>query len=84
MVPTKREEELEAAHWRGTIDERITAGDRLFVSTADAIDRIEETQVRMQVEFGELKTRVMGWSAIGGMIGSVVVGLIVVFVGRGF
>lgn len=68
---------IELARWQGRMDERMSAGDKRFAEVQESITRIERTQGDMQVELATVKTKVALYGALGGMAGSVIVGLII-------
>lgn len=68
---------IELARWQGQMDERMKAGDGRFKEVQESITRIERTQGDMQVELATVKTKVALYGALGGMAGSVIVGLII-------
>lgn len=59
------------------MDERMKAGDHRFKEVQESIHRIEETQGNMQVELATVKTKVAFYGGLGGMAGSIIVGLII-------
>lgn len=69
--------DIELARWQGKMDERMKAGAQRFKDTSAAIERIEKGQADMAIELATVKTKVAFYGALGGMAGSVVVGLIV-------
>ena len=68
---------IELARWQGQMDERMKAGDHRFKEVQESIHRIEETQGNMQVELATVKTKVAFYGGLGGMAGSIIVGLII-------
>lgn len=59
------------------MNERMKAGDDRFKEVQDSITRIERTQASLQIDLATVKTKVALYGALGGMAGSVIVGLII-------
>lgn len=68
---------IELARWQGQMNERMKAGDDRFKEVQDSITRIERTQASLQIDLATVKTKVALYGALGGMAGSVIVGLII-------
>jgi hypothetical protein len=75
---------IELARWQGEMDERMKAGDKRFGEVQESIQRIEKNQGDMQVELATVKTKVAFYGALGGMAGSVIVGLVIAIGTRAF
>jgi hypothetical protein len=69
---------IELARWQGEMDERMKSGDKRFGQVQESIARIESSQGDMKVELATVKTKVALYGALGGMAGSVIVGLVIV------
>lgn len=80
VEPTDRDElkaAIELAEWRGKMDERMRSGDSRFKKLDETLERIEKKQDEQADDIATMKVKVAFYGAIGGMAGSVVVGLIV-------
>lgn len=80
VEPTDRDEletAINLAEWRGRMDERMRAGDTRFKKLDETLERIEKKQDEQADDIATMKVKVAFYGAIGGMAGSVVVGLIV-------
>jgi hypothetical protein len=83
----EREEVREAvdlARWQGEMEERMRAGGKDFDELREGQARLEDKLGKVQVELASVKTKVGLYGAIGGMAGSVVVGLILVIATKAF
>jgi hypothetical protein len=68
---------LENARWRGEMEQRMRDGDSRFEKIDKTLERIEVKQDEQADDIATMKVKVAIYGAIGGMAGSVVVGLIV-------
>lgn len=59
------------------MDERMRSGDSRFKKLDETLERIEKKQDDQADDIATMKVKVAFYGAIGGMAGSVVVGLIV-------
>lgn len=78
--PTDQDEfktALENARWRGEMEQRMRDGDSRFEKLDKTLERIEAKQDEQADDIATMKVKVALYGAIGGMAGSVVVGLIV-------
>lgn len=87
MEPTDREElraAVDLARWQGEMEERMKAGSKDFDELRAGQTRVEGKLGEVQVELASVKTKVGFYGAVGGMAGSVLVGLILVIATKAF
>lgn len=70
-------QQLEAARWRGEMEARMNEGDGRFTRLERTIDSIDSKLDDQANEFASIKTKVALYGAIGGLAGSVIVGLVI-------
>jgi hypothetical protein len=75
---------VDLARWQGEMEERMRAGGKDFDELREGQARLEDKLGKVQVELASVKTKVGLYGAIGGMAGSVVVGLILVIATKAF
>lgn len=73
--------DIQRARWEGGVEGRLNELTNWKASVNGDIRDIKEEQVKIAVAVGEIKTKVALWSAIGGICGAGVVGVVIRLVG---
>lgn len=75
-------EKLEAARFRGEMEARMSEGDARFDRMEKTLSNIDEKLDSQANDLASIKAKVALFGAIGGLAGSIVVGLIVAIGGH--
>lgn len=85
VEPTDRDDltqQLEAARWRGEMEARMNEGDARFDRIENTLKNIDEKLDSQANDLASIKAKVALFGAIGGLAGSVIVGLIITIGGH--